>query len=90
MIDKQLRVWHIPQVPGTPFYVDVATVDEAMKILVVLAYYDCFQFEHNIKPDYSNASGLEEWHDDVQEWWEWEDYNTGNSIWALITSIKEK
>ena len=54
-----LRVWHIPQMPMKPFHVEVATVDEAKKILNTLWDYDTFQFENKVKPDYSNASGLE-------------------------------
>ncbi len=53
-----LRVWHIPQVPGKPFYVAVASVVEARIVLDALAEYDRFQFENRIKLDYANASGL--------------------------------
>lgn len=74
-----LRVWHIPQVPGKPFHVPVATPQEAKKILDVLAKYDQFQFEHNIKPDYCNAAGLEVYEADTGEgapgWCEWYDEN---------------
>lgn len=73
-----LRVWHIPQVPGRPFYVPVDSLKEAKKILDVLANYDSFQFENNIKPDYSNAAGLEEYIGD-NTWQEWEDED-GNCI----------
>ena len=66
-----LRVWHIPQVPGTAFRVVVESPREAKKILDVLANYDAFQFEHNIKPDYCNAAGLEVYED--VEWTEWYD-----------------
>lgn len=56
-----LQVWWIPQVPGTPFEVDVQTLREARLILNVLGRYDIFQFENRIKPDYSNAGGLRIW-----------------------------
>ena len=68
-MDK-LRVWHIPQVPGKAFLIEVKTVEEGWKVLNVLADYDEFQFENNIKPDYSNAQGLEMFEDG--EWTEWE------------------
>lgn len=48
-----LRVWWIPQVPMSPFRVDVANVEEAKLLLRTLADYDIFQFENNMKPDYS-------------------------------------
>ncbi|HET9063706.1 MAG TPA: hypothetical protein VFO62_10495 [Candidatus Binatia bacterium] len=67
----QLRVWHIPQVPGARFFVPVESVAQARLILDTLARYDAFQLEHNIKPDYSNVGGLEVFEDG--EWIEWED-----------------
>ena len=71
MQDKEgsLRVWWIPQVPGKPFQIPVASVMEARKIMVVLADYDIFQFKNKIKPDYSNAGGLELF--EKGEWSEW-------------------
>jgi len=79
-----LRVWHIPQVPMKPFHVPVATPDEAKKILDVLAKYDLFQYEHNVKPDYCNAAGLEIYEADDGDgkpgWSEWYDPETGDEI----------
>lgn len=72
MSKPALRVWWIPQVPGTPFYTVVKDVDDAILLLTTLANYDAFQFEHNIKPDYCNAGGLEEWDSDEGEWFDWE------------------
>jgi stage III sporulation protein SpoIIIAA len=67
----QLRVWHIPQMPMKAFRVYVKTPKDAKAILNVLAIYDLFQFENKIKPDYSNAQGLEVFENG--EWSEWED-----------------
>jgi len=67
--EGELRIWHIPLVPGTPFHVSVETPHEAAKLLQVLADYDQFRYEHYIKSDYSNASGLEVYEDG--EWCEW-------------------
>lgn len=75
-----LQVWWIPQVPMKPFEVSVSSVAEAAKILEVLANYDAFQFEHNIKPDYSNAGGLCVWYCDSEDeygWTDWYDEETG-------------
>lgn len=55
----ELRVWWIPQVPMNPFWVPVANVAEAAKILEVLAFYDMFQFRNRVKGDYCNMGGLE-------------------------------
>lgn len=75
--EKQLRVWHIPQVPMHPFYVYVKNTKEAKLVLEILAIYDLFQLEYKIKPDYSNVSGLEIYEANV--WSEWEDED-GNNI----------
>ncbi len=72
-----LRVWWIPQVPMTPFRQPVSSVAEAKLLLDTLARYDAFQLEHRVKPDYSNAGGLEVFEDG--EWTDWYDED-GNDI----------
>jgi hypothetical protein len=76
-----LRVWWIPQVPGTPFYVNVNNEKEAQLILDTLAEYDKFQFQHKIKPNYTNAGGLERYEPgedgDRSEWVTWYEEGTG-------------
>lgn len=66
-----LRVWHVPQVPGNPYFVKVESFAEAEKVLDVLAYYDIFQFENRIKPDFSNAQGVERYEEDGEGGYEW-------------------
>jgi hypothetical protein len=76
-MDKQmLHVWWIPQIPMKAFYIDVKTIREAKLILQTLGEYDDFQYKNNIKPDYSNAGGLEVWDDNSDgegnpAWVEW-------------------
>jgi hypothetical protein len=77
----KLRVWHVPQVPGDPFYCAVPSVRDAIIVLNILADYDLFQYRNHIKPDYSNAQGLEVLRDDG----EWEEYEDGNG--DTITTI---
>lgn len=72
-----LKVWWIPQVPGKPFEVPVATIDEAKKLLDVLAKYDDFQFANRIKPDYCNVGGLVVFEDGA--WLDWTDAD-GNDV----------
>lgn len=59
-----MQVWWIPQVPMKSFKIDVYSVEEAAKIMDVLAEYDLFQFNNNIKPDYFNIGGLRVWMED--------------------------
>lgn len=79
-----LRVWHIPQVPGSPFHVYVDTLQEAQRVLNILANYDLFQYKNKIKPDYCSAAGLEQYvvyFDDGKPGWnEWYDEETGDCI----------
>lgn len=63
--DGDLRVWWIPQVPGKAFFVPVKTFAEGVWLQEVLADYDNFQYEHNIKPDYSNVGGLQRYSDEL-------------------------
>lgn len=78
--EGELRVWHIPQVPGKPFHVPVIDVAMAMKILDALADYDNFQFQNRIKPDYCNASGLEIFENGAWVEWESADGDDVNSL----------
>lgn len=80
---EALRVWWIPQIPGKPFRVEVASVAEARKILSTLADYDRFQYKHTIKPDYCNAGGLEVEQDSDEpfDWAEWRD-DDDNDVWG--------
>lgn len=74
----RLMVYWIPQVPMDAFHVEVGTPEEAKKLLHVLAQYDLFQFDNNVKPDYCNAGGLLMLEDG--EWIEWEHPETGEDI----------
>lgn len=75
----KLRVWWMPQIPMKPFFIPVEGFVQAKLILEVLAQYDLFQLANRIKPDYSNAGGLQIWTDDAGEgkpgWEEWDDYD---------------
>ena len=80
-IEGTLRVWWVPQIPMEAFHRAVANPAEAAFLLGALAYYDMFQFENNVKPDYSNTGGLEIFHNG--DWEEWES-DEGDDIdaWA--------
>lgn len=80
---SKLRVWWIPQIPMKPFLVTVESVEQAVFAMNVLVRYDQFQFDNNIKPDYSNGGGLSMFDetDDTESaegsWVDWYDEETG-------------
>jgi len=67
----KLLIKHFPQIPCKPFEVPVENVEEAVKIMDVLADYDLFQFYNNIKPDYANITVLCIWNEEEKEWEDW-------------------
>lgn len=73
----KLRVAHCPQVPGKFFTVEVNSLEDARRMMDVLARYDLFQYKNRIKPDYSNMTVLEQYNEGDQEWEAWIDEKTG-------------
>jgi hypothetical protein len=63
--DGDLRVWWIPQIPGKPFFVKVHSFVDGLWLQSVLADYDQFQLDNNIKPDYCNVGGLQRYSEEL-------------------------
>jgi hypothetical protein len=79
-----LMVSHFPQVPCKSFDVHVASIEDAARIMDLLAEYDDWQFRHRIKPDYSNATVLQVYDADADgdgnpDWTDWHDEETDES-----------
>ena len=67
-----LRVTWIPQIgANAQFHVNVASTQEVVRVMDLLAKYDLFQYYHKIKPDFANTGFLEQFTDG--EWEEWYD-----------------
>jgi len=79
--NMKFKVWWIPQVPMASFEVEVDTLDIGRKICSVLADYDLFQFENNVKPDYCNVGGVMFSHPDFENG-EWFDVPDDEDEWA--------
>ena len=73
VMENKLRVWWIPQVGSISeaFYVPVQSVEEGKKVLDMLAAYDAFQLQNRIKPDYSNAGGLQIYNPEIADYEDW-------------------
>lgn len=54
-----LSLMHFPQIPCKPFRIEVDSVDEAIKIADILAFYDLFLLDHGHRADYSNATYIQ-------------------------------
>jgi hypothetical protein len=63
----------------------VKDIEEAQKLLDVLAGYDYFQFNNNVKPDYANAGGLLVYENG--EWLEW--YNDDGEDITMLSRNRE-
>lgn len=70
---QKLRVWWIAQVgqDSDSFYVPVENVVEAKRVMDILAAYDAYQLQNNIKPDYCNVGGLQMLNVETGEWEDW-------------------
>ena len=88
---NDLRVWHIPQIPMKPFYVDVDSIVEGVKTIDILAHYDLFQYENDIKPDYSNVSGLQRYEEDGSgfDWFDIDEMDLDDEIGKEVGSFSE-
>lgn len=75
--EGDLTVRWIPQIPGKAFRFAVDTVAEGKKFCTVLADYDRFQFENNIKPDYCNVGGISRFESDAKGDLDWYDVDEG-------------
>ncbi|WP_422451887.1 hypothetical protein [Endozoicomonas sp. ALC066] len=87
----KLRVWWIPQIPCKPFYVEVGTVKEGVKLLDTLVKYDQFQLDNNIKPEFCNSGGLQMFDPEQPEegWSDWIDEDTGEDdprVWLQTSN----
>lgn len=68
---SKLRIAYIPQVPGEPFYKEVDGLSSAKLVAETVIGLSTFEYENNIKPDYTDFLDLEEFVDG--EWISWED-----------------
>lgn len=80
---ERFRVWWIPQIPMPAFYYDVPDLAYGYTMLDVLAKYDLFQFENNVKGDYANTGGVQRW-DPVEDEWEEVDEDELRAAWAEV------
>lgn len=67
-VTNKLRVLHYPQVPCTPFFVDVKDEEQALFIREILAEQHLFLYDNNFITDYANVITVVMWDEDDQAW----------------------
>ena len=68
----KFKVWYVPQVSMKAFEVECETAEQAQEALDLITNFSNFEFENNVKPDYSDAGGVVEWDETEQEWCDYE------------------
>lgn len=64
MEKEKLRLIHIPQLGArAEIIIEVESLEEALRVSEILAYYDLMQYEKKIKSDYTNMTLLEMYKD---------------------------
>jgi len=82
MTKKKLRVVHFPHITITEdgnkaFIIEVKDLEQAKFVADLLADYDNFEYTNRIKPDYTNATFVEQFNEETGEWEAWYDEETG-------------
>lgn len=72
MSAPRFKAWYIPQVPMKAFEVETSTAAEAQATLDLITAFSIFEYDNKVKPDYSDAGGVEEWDETDQEWFDHE------------------
>lgn len=69
--------YYIPQVPMKAFEFETDDLVLAQTVLEQIVSFSIYEFENNVKPDYSDAAGIVRWEEDGEgghAWFELEDY----------------
>jgi hypothetical protein len=61
----KLRIWHHSNFDQPAFYRTVASVEQALDYLDLLAYYDLYLGEQRV---FCNAQGIEIWNEQDKQW----------------------
>lgn len=76
-----LRIWYIPQVPMKAFYRDISSLEEGRNLLNTIYDVALFEYYNKVKPDYSNAGGIERWEEDGEGGYAWSEVDDDDPDW---------
>lgn len=64
----RFKIWYIPQVPMPAFEREYGDFETAKEVLNAIINFSIFEFDNNVKPDYSDVAGISFWEEAEQDW----------------------
>jgi hypothetical protein len=91
MTEWKFKVRAIPQIPMDAYEVEVPDYRTGKIVERALAGYDLFQYDNNVKGDYSNALGVCVLHptETENEWWDIEPDEAHEHGWISDQELAE-
>lgn len=71
---NKFKMWYIPQMPMKAFEFKTDTSAEALAALDLITDFSIFEYDNNVKPDYCDMSGISQWDETEQEWFDYDEY----------------
>ena len=64
----RFKIWYIPQVPMPAFEREYEDFETAKTVLNAIINFSIFEYDNNVKPDYSDVAGISFWEEAEQDW----------------------
>ena len=64
----RFKIFYIPQVPMHAFEREYEDFETAKEVLNAIINFSIFEFDNNVKPDYSDVAGISYWEEAEQDW----------------------
>lgn len=64
----RFKIFYIPQVPMPAFEREYEDFETAKEVLNAIINFSFFEYDNNVKPDYSDVAGISYWEEAEQDW----------------------
>ena len=64
----RFKIFYIPQVPMPAFEREYEDFETAKEVLNAIINFSIFEYDNNVKPDYSDVAGISYWEEAEQDW----------------------
>ena len=64
----RFKIFYIPQVPMPAFEREYEDFETAKEVLNAIINFSIFEYDNNVKPDYSDVAGISFWDEAEQDW----------------------